>query len=359
MNIFNGEPSIKLDHRPFYSITIPCYNSRNKLPRLLNSILDQDMNDDIEVILCDDHSIEPYQDIVEEYNKQISIKQVRTDYNCCPGNTRERAAQYAEGIWLTNCDHDDALLPNALKTVKQCIEEYDEHYAVYTNYLEIELHKDGSESFIKRNKKEMLLTHGKFFNMDNLWKKYDIHYKKDLITHEDIYISKLINLILSETVHHMPLKLDLDTYKFYQHKSSINSTKYRNIFYNGQEHPFIEVKYKDFCEAHYGIYPLCYDKGYITKQDMIEYMLSIIIYDYMFMQAFIYNNPNTYIEENEKLSINHLKFIKQISGMDTEKIYKTIRHTTAYRDIEKAVRFLFKNFECKYTLKDWMNYIDR
>ena len=66
MNIYDGKPSIELDHRPFYTITIPCYNSRNKLPRLLDSILDQDMNDDIEIIICDDHSTEDYQDVIDK-----------------------------------------------------------------------------------------------------------------------------------------------------------------------------------------------------------------------------------------------------------------------------------------------------
>ena len=31
--------------------------------------------------------------------------------------------------------------------------------------------------------------HGKFYNVDNFWKKYNFHFKKNLKSHEDIYIS--------------------------------------------------------------------------------------------------------------------------------------------------------------------------
>lgn len=78
-SIYNGLPSIELDNIPFFSIIIPCYNSKKTIGNLLNSIVNQDMNDEIEVIISDDHSTESYQDIVNEYSKILSIKQVQTD----------------------------------------------------------------------------------------------------------------------------------------------------------------------------------------------------------------------------------------------------------------------------------------
>ena len=62
--IKTGEPSIKLDHRPYFSIIIPCYNSGKTITNLLQSIIEQHMSDDLEVILSDDKSTEPYFDKV-------------------------------------------------------------------------------------------------------------------------------------------------------------------------------------------------------------------------------------------------------------------------------------------------------
>ena len=120
-DIFNGNPSIILKKRPFYSIVIPCYNSRRTLGALLDSIIAQDMNNEIEVILSDDHSTESYQDIVDKYKDILSIRQIKTDYNFAPGNTREKGVSIAEGEWVCFADHDDEFIPETLKQIKEKI----------------------------------------------------------------------------------------------------------------------------------------------------------------------------------------------------------------------------------------------
>ena len=47
--IFDGSSSISLTKRPFFSIVVPCYNSRETLGALLESIVLQHMNDEIEI----------------------------------------------------------------------------------------------------------------------------------------------------------------------------------------------------------------------------------------------------------------------------------------------------------------------
>jgi glycosyltransferase involved in cell wall biosynthesis len=63
--------------------------------------------DEIQVILSDDCSTESYQDIVNQYIDKLFITQTKTDYNCCPGNTRQKGADQALGEWLIFMDHDD------------------------------------------------------------------------------------------------------------------------------------------------------------------------------------------------------------------------------------------------------------
>ena len=55
------------------------------------------MNDDIEVILADDCSPESYQEVVDSYRDILSIRQIKTDYNFTPGNTREKGVSIADG----------------------------------------------------------------------------------------------------------------------------------------------------------------------------------------------------------------------------------------------------------------------
>ena len=351
--------SISLDHRPFFTIIVPCYNSKNKLPRLLDSIVNQNMSNDIEVILCDDCSTEPYQDIVDEYKDKLYIKQVSTDHNSYPGNTREVAAQYATGVWLTNCDHDDSLAFGALKSVKAYIEEFKEEYLVISRYREVILDDNGNEKSYKNIQRDMLLTHGKFFNLDNLWKAYDIHYKKDLKTHEDIYISNLTNEIM-EYIGHKPLEIDTYTYNFYQHQDSINSTKYKHTIYNGKEYPFIEVHYNDWCEANFGIYPLLLSKNMITPLKFLEHMLGLIIHDYEFLQGFMYQREDKYIKRNVDIAYSHLVYIKNIFHLTNDQIIEMIRQggEDAYITAVASVRIQVKvDYENKYEFKDWLEYL--
>jgi glycosyltransferase involved in cell wall biosynthesis len=53
--------------------------------------------EDLEVVLADDCSTESYQDIVDKYLDKLNIKQVSTEYNCCPGNTRQCGVDAAAG----------------------------------------------------------------------------------------------------------------------------------------------------------------------------------------------------------------------------------------------------------------------
>ena len=55
-----------INKRPFFSVIIPCYNSRKTLPTLLESIVKQKMDYyDIQVVISDDCSTENYQDVID------------------------------------------------------------------------------------------------------------------------------------------------------------------------------------------------------------------------------------------------------------------------------------------------------
>ena len=124
------EAQVPIKTRPFFSIIISCYNSRKTLGTLLESIVNQHMGHDIEVVISDDHSTERYDDIIALYDGKLDFVFTQTEYNCCPGNTREAGAQAATGEWITFADHDDAFIEDVY-----CIVQRYEICFVYANKM--------------------------------------------------------------------------------------------------------------------------------------------------------------------------------------------------------------------------------
>ena len=84
-----------------------------------DSLLSQNFKD-MEVVLSDDCSPEPYDDIVQRYEKKLNIVRTTTAYNCCPGNTRQAGYDASSGDWVIFGDQDDEFVSGAfLKVFKQ------------------------------------------------------------------------------------------------------------------------------------------------------------------------------------------------------------------------------------------------
>ena len=123
--------------RPFFSVIISCYNSRKTIGTLLQSLTHQNLlYSDLEIIISDDCSTENYQDIVNKYKNKLFIKEVKTDYNCCPGNTRQKGVDYATGRWIIFSDHDDEFIEDALFYVKQEILQNNINTIYYGKFYE-------------------------------------------------------------------------------------------------------------------------------------------------------------------------------------------------------------------------------
>lgn len=321
---FDGLPSVQLDHRPFFSIVVPCYNPRQWLQELLNSILIQNLFKDVQIILSDDHSTEDYQDIVEKYNKILSIKQIKTDYNFAPGNTREKGTTIAEGQWLTFIDQDDMFAQNALPYVKAKIEESNEKYYVIGDFVEIDPYSGEVSNEFKRPKS---WCHAKFYNMDNLWRKYDIHFKKDLKTHEDIYIVANTIYLMSMINGNRPLYLDQVCYIWRAWPTSISRTEYDDT-------DFLEKFYSDYLESTTDHYIYRYEvDGERFKDEAINFAnwcnrkqiccslaLDSFLYAFFYLTSFKFHKPDTWIKKNEQILTDYLNRIKKTFEMTNKDI---------------------------------------
>ena len=98
------------------SVIIACYNARPFIARMLDSLVAQSFKD-MEVVLSDDCSPEPYDDIVQRYENKLNIVRTQTAYNCCPGNTRQAGYDASSGDWVIFGDQDDEYVPGAFHKI--------------------------------------------------------------------------------------------------------------------------------------------------------------------------------------------------------------------------------------------------
>ena len=340
---------MKSKHRPYFSIVIPCYNSGRTIGALLQSIVEQDMKDDIEVIISDDCSTEDYSDKIKPFLDKLCIKFTQTEYNFAPGNTREQGTKLVEGEWVCFADHDDEFVPNTLNTIKNTIEKYGEKYCAVANFYEVD---PTTGNIINEMVRTRNWNHAKFYNWDNLWKKYDIHFKKDLLTHEDIYISSRINCALKDANNDNPLYINCFCYKWMSRPTTISREKYGN-------YSFLETFFKDYLDATGYVYIDQYVNNKIPIQYATDAAIGVLILSYFYSESFVFNKPKEYKRENFDYLRDYLICCKENLGLTNEYIWQyTASHGAEFyekqrRNAMEAVGVVMPS----RTFRQWLDYL--
>lgn len=342
---------MKIVTDPFFSVIIPCYNSGKTIGRLLKSIYEQNLQDEIEVILADDHSIEPYDDIVDKYTDKFCIKRITTDYNCCPGNTREKGVSIATGKWIMFADHDDIFLPRTFRQIKTELIKHNEKYIAYCNiYRAKNTDKDKFSEDLTEIKitSFSLLLHGKVFNRENFWEKYGIHFKKDLFTHEDTFVITVVKCIL-EHLKAKPLHIDIYNYVWFNNSNSLSNS--------GGMYNFLEANFDCYVSTT-DVYRSYYNNKLIDDNFTVYSLLQMLLYEYFYMQMFIFRNPEGYLKKNIEVCREDLiKFKKQFNlknnaifwyaGQDNARLYRTALLETGF------------GFVPNHSFIEWLNILDK
>ncbi len=100
------------------SIIIPAYNAEKSIERCLDSILDQDYHNEIEIIVVNDGSTDSTGSILNKYQKQIpSMFRIITKENGGLPSARNAGLDAAVGDWIWFCDADDYICKNGLSYV--------------------------------------------------------------------------------------------------------------------------------------------------------------------------------------------------------------------------------------------------
>ena len=350
INSIGGTLIMKTVTDPFFSVIIPCYNSKATIGRLLKSIVSQNMSDEIEVILSDDHSTESYEEEVAPYYDKLCIKKITTDYNCCPGNTREKGVTIATGEWIMFADHDDMFLPKTFRQMKVELLKHNEKYIGYCNiYRAKNTDKDKFDESLTELKINSfsLLLHGKVFNRENLWEAYGVHFKKDLFTHEDTFVITVIKCIL-EHLKVKPLHMDFYNYVWFNNSESLSNS--------GGMYNFLEKNFDCYVSTA-DVYRAYYNNKLIDDNFTVYSLLQMIMYEYFYMQMFIFRDPEGYMKENIAVCREDLVKLKKqfnlsnnaifwYAGQDNARLYRTALMETGF------------GFVPNHSLPEWLNILD-
>lgn len=114
---------------PFFSTIIPSYNRRELIAATLDSVLNQEY-DDNEVIVVDDGSTDGTMRVLENYAGRIRVV---TQDNAGPGAARNCGVAAASGVYVAFLDSDDLWFPWTLATFRRAIELHHQPAIVTSN----------------------------------------------------------------------------------------------------------------------------------------------------------------------------------------------------------------------------------
>jgi glycosyltransferase involved in cell wall biosynthesis len=112
--------------QPHVSVVIPAYKARNYLCESLASVAAQDYTQGMEVLVIDDASPEPIDDIIAAYQKlphAPPLRIIRHEKNQGLGASRNTGIREASGEFIAFLDHDDVWHENHVSSVMSAISE--------------------------------------------------------------------------------------------------------------------------------------------------------------------------------------------------------------------------------------------
>lgn len=270
-----------------FSIVIPCYNCARTLGATLESIVDQHLGDKIEVIIVDDCSTEPFDDVISEYNDKLKITTYKTEHNLGPGGARQFGVDHATGDWIIFCDHDDTFIPNTFNRVRTIIRNNPSRNILQTRFYEVQA--DGTQPIPYTFERAANWVHGKFFRRKFLVDN-DLTFSKNTPTHEDVYFSILTRMATNHFGAPI-LQCDLFTYNWFNRPESLSHRRETGL-------DLFENHFEDYVESAFG--PIRRLQNLLTKDEILSQGLSAVLFVYFYSQGFI-QLKRTHHERDMKL----------------------------------------------------------
>ena len=203
------------------SIILPVYNGADYLSMSIDSILYQTYKN-WELIIVNDCSIDDTLSIAKEYEKRDSrIKVVSNEKNLRLPMTLNRGFEEASGYYYTWTSHDNIYKPDALKKMKDVLEENISYAMVYADYTYID--DSGKRTGEMKNAEPENIVRGNmvgacFLYTAEIAKKIG-NYDQNLFLAEDY--DYWIRIYLNGKLKHLSESL----YYYRRHSKSLTETK--------------------------------------------------------------------------------------------------------------------------------------
>lgn len=164
---------------PKLSIIIPVYNEEPYLRRCLDSVRAEDQ---VEIIVIDDHSTDKSYEIAKEYPQFKVLEQLPS--NVGVSASRNRGIEVATGEYITFLDSDDYLYPNAISTMLSIITEHTPEPIIQFNHSREKYDNDAGYYTLSNLPKKWLLVWNKVYRRDFLI-EHNILFDSKVIFEED------------------------------------------------------------------------------------------------------------------------------------------------------------------------------
>ncbi len=181
---------------PLVSIIVPVYNTEKYLPKCLNSLLAQTLQD-IEVLLIDDGSTDSSGMICDNYTHQDKRLQVLHIPNQGVSHARNKGLEIAKGEYVLFVDSDDWIETDMVNTLYQLVQNYQTDLSTCGYIIEDEdghtLYKVEEQTSCKLEKWDAIhsLFHDRYYKYKgNLWDKL---YNKRLIDRNNLKFNENIS----------------------------------------------------------------------------------------------------------------------------------------------------------------------
>lgn len=167
---------------PLLSIIIPTYNRPQLLSRAVNSALAQQTQtmEDLEVIVVDDASTEPF-----ELPEHPQLRIIRQSENRGGAAVRNLGAKLARGRWISYLDDDDELLPHMAQV---CLEALSQTNLPQPVALLCGLEEIGENGRVLQTRIPPTIPQGGHFCLEEIDKKKSFHTKQTMVVERKVLL---------------------------------------------------------------------------------------------------------------------------------------------------------------------------
>ena len=340
-----------MNNNYFFSVIVPCWNCSETIERLLDSLVNQQdtTKEEFEVILCDDGHEDNWITKINKYKDLLNIVYIQTKEHKihCPGNTRRDALPYARGEWITFIDNDDFIVADALKIAKKNIIENNIKYVLAGQAIETDLFSFKTELTCKYS---LTLLHGKFYNR-NFLNKYNINFKENMKTHEDLFFNtQALCGVFQENEEHFYW---IENYLYIW---AINSHSFSRSYKSIDGKNYLEANFAEYLEGlSYSYLKLIQNKKDFKENKLIKtQLIYAILYGYLYYEAELYNLKEK-AEPEFFILIKYIKKIMKICNYTKEEIINLIyEDPLVYEDVRKQIPFTSGPFIENQSFKDFI-----